>query len=281
MKEAAIGVFDSGIGGLSVLRHLQHLLSHEDFIYLADQAHVPYGPRSHEEIRHLSEAVTRALLAQPIKLLVVACNTASAAALSYLREQFPKLPIVGMEPAVKPAAQQTRSGKVGVLATAGTFESQRYASLMARFAQNVTLYENPCRGLVELIEAGKTEGEETAVLLQQILSPMIAAGVDTLVLGCTHYPFVQPLLTRLLANTPQPVVIIDPAPAVARQAQRVLTQRGLLAPPTASGTTRYLTTGPTAGLAHAIEQLLGERVEVETAVLGGEVAELQSSEAAK
>jgi glutamate racemase len=266
MNEAAVGVFDSGIGGLSVLRHLQRLLPQETFIYLADQAHVPYGPRSHEEIRRLSEAVTRALLEQPIKLLVVACNTASAAALSYLREQFPKLPIVGMEPAVKPAARQTQTGKVGVLATAGTFESQRYTSLMARFAQGVTLYENPCRGLVELIEAGKTEGEETAVLLQQILSPMIDAGVDTLVLGCTHYPFVLPLLTRLLANAPQPVTIIDPAPAVARQAQRVLTQRGLLTTATTPGTTRYLTTGPPTRLAHAVSQLLGEEVAVETAV---------------
>jgi glutamate racemase len=188
---------------------------------------------------------------------------------------------VGMEPAVKPAARQTETGKVGVLATAGTFESQRYASLMARFAQGVTLYENPCRGLVELIEAGNTEGEETAVLLQQILSPMIEAGVDTLVLGCTHYPFVQPLLTRLLANAPQPVTIIDPAPAVARQAQRVLAQRGLLAPPTASGTTRYLTTGPAAGLAHAVEQLLGKQVMVETAVWQDGVAELQGGGVAK
>jgi glutamate racemase len=281
MNEAAIGVFDSGIGGLSVLRHLQRLLPQETFIYLADQAHVPYGPRSHDEIRHLSEAVTRALLAQPIKLLVVACNTASAAALSYLRKQFPDLPIVGMEPAVKPAARQTRTGKVGVLATAGTFESQRYASLMARFAQGVTLYENPCRGLVVLIEAGNTDGEETAVLLQQILSPMISAGVDTLVLGCTHYPFVLPLLTRLLANAPQPVTIIDPAPAVARQAQRVLTQRGLLTTASNLGTTRYLTTGPADGLARAVSQLLGEEVGVETAVWRDGVAELQSSEVTK
>lgn len=287
MNETAVGVFDSGIGGLSVLRHLQQLLPHENFIYLADQAHVPYGPRSPEEIRRLSEAVTRTLLAQPIKLLVVACNTASAAALSYLRQTFPDLPIVGMEPAVKPAARQTQTGKVGVLATAGTFESQRYASLMARFAQGVSLYENPCRGLVELIEAGNMEGEETAVLLQQILAPMIQAGVDTLVLGCTHYPFVQPLLTRLLANAPQPVTIIDPAPAVARQAQRVLVQRNLLtqrsqqATPTTPGTTRYLTTGPAAGLAQAVEQLLGERVEVETAVWRDGVAELQSGGVAK
>lgn len=258
MNETAVGVFDSGIGGLSVLRHLQRLLPHENFIYLADQAHVPYGPRSHAEIRRLSEAATRRLLAQPIKLLVVACNTASAAALSYLRQTFPDLPIVGMEPAVKPAARQTQTGKVGVLATAGTFESQRYASLMARFAQGVTLYENPCRGLVELIEAGETEGMETAVLLQQILTPMLEAGVDTLVLGCTHYPFVQPLLTRLLTHAPHPVTIIDPAPAVARQTQRVLTHHNLLAERTTPGTTRYLTTGPAPDLAQAITRLLGE-----------------------
>jgi glutamate racemase len=263
---AAIGVFDSGIGGLSVLRHLQRLLPHESFIYLADQAHVPYGPRSPEEICRLSEGVTQALLAQPVKLLVVACNTASAAALSYLRGRFPHLPIVGMEPAVKPAAIQTSSGKVGVLATAGTFESQRYASLMARFAQGVTLYENPCRGLVELIEAGAADTAETAALLQQILDPMIAAGVDTLVLGCTHYPFVLPLLNRLLADAPHPITIIDPAPAVARQTQRVLTQHGLLAPPPRPGTTRYLTTGPADALARVVSQLLGKEVVVETAI---------------
>ncbi len=279
MNETAVGVFDSGIGGLSVLRHLQQLLPHENFVYLADQAHVPYGPRSHAEIRRLSEAVTHALLAQPIKLLVVACNTASAAALSYLRQQFPALPVVGMEPAVKPAAMQTRTGKVGVLATAGTFESQRYASLMARFAQGVTLYENPCRGLVELIEAGNTEGEETAVLLQQILAPMINAGVDTLVLGCTHYPFVLPLLDRLLANAPQPVTIIDPAPAVVRQTRRVLAQSNLLTTATAPGTTRYLTTGPATGLASAVSQLLGEEVAVETAVWQDSLAGPPTAEA--
>ncbi|MFO7538242.1 MAG: glutamate racemase [Chloroflexota bacterium] len=281
MRESAIGVFDSGIGGLSVLRHLQRLLPHEEFIYLADQAHVPYGPRTHEDIRALSEGVTRALQAQPIKLLVVACNTASAAALSYLRHQFSDLPIVGMEPAVKPAAMQTRTGKVGVLATARTFESQRYASLMARYAQEVTLYENPCRGLVELIEAGAVESEETAVLLQQILTPMITAGIDTLVLGCTHYPFVLPLLKRLLAAAPHPITIIDPAPAVARQTQRVLTRHDLLTPRTTPGFTRYLTTGPAPNLAQAVEQLLGERVAVETAVWQDGVAKLQSGAVAK
>ena len=268
MNETAVGVFDSGIGGLSVLHHLQHLLPHDNFIYLADQAHVPYGPRPQAEIQAFTVAITQLLLTQSIKQLVVACNTASAAALSHLRQQFPELPIVGMEPAVKPAAAQTKTGKVGVLATAGTFESQRYASLMARFAQNVILYEDPCHGLVELIEAGNTEGAETAVLLHQILQPMITAGVDTLVLGCTHYPFVSPLLTRLLATAPHPVTIIDPAPAVARQARRILNQRGLMTARTSPGYTRYLTTGPAAALAQPLAHLLGDKeAVVETAVV--------------
>ncbi len=163
---APIGVFDSGVGGLSVLRHLRAQLPHENFIYIADQAHVPYGRRPLADIRALSEAVTQFLLTQNAKLIVIACNTVSGAALNSLRRTFPSLPFVGMEPAVKPAAAQTKSGKVGVLATAGTFESQRYLSLMHRFAKDVEVFENPCIGLVELIEAGQLDGADTTELLR-------------------------------------------------------------------------------------------------------------------
>ena len=218
-RPSPLGVFDSGVGGLSVLRHLRAQLPHENFIYIADQAHVPYGRRPLADIRALSEAITRFLLSHDVKLIVIACNTASGAALNSLRRTFPSLPFVGMEPAVKPAAAQTKSGKVGVLATAGTFESQRYLSLMRRFAKDVEVFENPCIGLVERIEDGQLDGEETAVIVRNCVQPMLDAGVDTLVLGCTHYPFIRPLLEEICKNTSsdRTISIIDPAPAIARQ----------------------------------------------------------------
>ena len=208
-----IGVFDSGIGGLSVLRHLCRALPDRKIIYVADQAHVPYGTKSAETIRFFSHQITQFLLSLQCELIVVACNTASAVALNSLREQYPSTPFVGMEPAVKPGARATRTGKVGVLATASTFESQRYALLMARFAQGIDLIQNPCTGLVELIERGELDSAEIDSLLQGILEPMLAQNVDTLVLGCTHYPFVQPQIARIVGDA---VTIIDPAPAVAR-----------------------------------------------------------------
>lgn len=258
-----VAIFDSGVGGLSVLRHLCALLPHENILYFADQAHVPYGPRSATEIQQFSRTITEFLLEQGAKIVVVACNTASAAALAYLRQTFPTIAIVGMEPAVKPAAKQTKSGKVGVLATAVTFQSPRYADLMSRFAQGITVYEDPCTGLVDLIEAGHTHSPQTEQLLRPILTPMRDAGIDTLVLGCTHYPFVLPLLRQMVGTA---VTIIDPAPAVARQTARVLEQRNLLATPTSFRTIRLLTTGDADKLQQFASQVLSEEFSVETAV---------------
>lgn len=258
-----IAVFDSGVGGLSVLRHLRAQLPYERLIYLADQAHVPYGSRSLTEIRDFSEAITHYLLQMGAKIIVVACNTASGAALTYLRQTFPDVPFVGMEPAVKPAAQQTRSGKVGVLATAGTFESQRYEVLMARFGQGVDVFENPCLGLVDLIEAGNLNGDETDSLLRACVRPMLAQGVDTLVLGCTHYPFVRPLLEKIAGPH---ITIIDPAPAVARQTGRVLQRNNLLAADPLAHPVRVLTTGEPAPLTDFARRVLTFPVQVETAV---------------
>jgi glutamate racemase len=252
-----IGVFDSGVGGLSVLKHLRDLLPQEDILYFADQAHVPYGQRSAENVRQLSAAVTQFLRDKHCKLIVVACNTASAAALSWLREIMPDMPIVGMEPAVKPGARATKTGKVGILATSGTFESQRYARLMAAYARDVSLVENPCTGLVSLIEAGKGDSAETEALLRPILEPMLAAGVDTLVLGCTHYPFVTPIIRKLVGPD---VTIIDPAPAVARQTKRVLTRLDLLN--TDGGNTVAYTSGNPNRFALQIENLLGSSLPV-------------------
>lgn len=245
-----IGIFDSGIGGLSVLRHIRALLPREALIYVADQRHVPYGARAAAEVRALSAAITQFLLSRQAKLIVVACNTASAAALTWLRDQYPDVPFVGMEPAVKPGARATRTGRVGVLATRGTFGSPRYASLMHRFAADITVIEDPCSGLVELIEAGALTDTVTRETLTAIVRPMLDTGVDTLVLGCTHYPFVEPLIAEIAGPD---VTIIDPAPAVARQVGRVLTQTQLRGD--GDGRLELFTTGDPARL-HALANTL-------------------------
>ena len=265
-KQQPIGIFDSGVGGLSVLRHLQAQLPAEQFIYLADQGHVPYGSRSAQEIIQFSQGITQFFLQLKAKAIVIACNTASAAALSLLREQF-DLPFVGMEPAVKPAAQRTQSGKVGILATGGTFASERYARLTDKHAKGVTVWEDPCVGLVPEIEAGRLDSPAVHQILQQALSPMLSAGVDTVVLGCTHYPFVLPVVQGIVGTA---VSIIDPAPAVARQTGVVLRKNGLLAETDQPGGVRFVTTGPAAPYARQIERLLGlVAVGVETAVWHG------------
>ena len=235
-----IGVFDSGVGGLSVLREMRRELPHEHIIYFGDQAHVPYGSKSLLEVRQLSENATRTLLGKNAKLIVVACNTASVAALHYLRETFPDTPFVGMEPAVKPAAEHTRTGKVGVLATPATFQGEMYASVVERFAQGVTLYQDTLPGLVAQIEAGHLKGKKTRKILENALNPMLLEGIDTVVLGCTHYPFVIPLIQQIVGPE---VKVIDPAPAVARQVRRVLEREGLLQAGFEPGRVEYETSG--------------------------------------
>ncbi len=251
MSDAPIGVFDSGVGGLSVLRAVHTQLPNEDLIYLADQARVPYGPRPLAEVRRFSEAITSYFVMQTVKLVLVACNTASAAALQYLGATFPDMLFVGMEPAVKPAAEHTSSGVVGVLATQATFQGALYASVVERFAQDVQLLQAPCIGLVPQIEAGNLDGSEPRRILTEALTPMLAAGIDTVVLGCTHYPFLFPLIREIVGPD---VRLIDPAPAVARQVGRLLDQHGLLAAQPQGGQTRYLTTGGV----DQFQRLLGE-----------------------
>lgn len=250
-----IGVFDSGVGGMSILRVLRKVLPGENFLYLADQAHVPYGPRPLLEVRHFSEQITRTLLAQGVDLIVVACNTASAAALHYLRATFPDTPFVGMEPAVKPAAEHTHSGVVGVLATPATFQGELYASVVERFAKGVTILQDTCAGLVEQIEAGALDAPATREILERALSPMLAQNIDTIVLGCTHYPFVRPLIEEIAG--PQ-VRVIDPAPAIARQTARLLGQYHLGETGAPAGGIRYVTTGDAAPFGAAVRRLMGE-----------------------
>ena len=221
----SIGLFDSGIGGLSVLKAVQTELPDEAFVYLADQAHVPYGPRPLEEVRSFAVEISRFLLERGAKLIVVACNAASAAALRYLRERFPEISFVGMEPAVKPAAENSESRVVAVLATPATFQGALYASVVERFASGVQLLQDNCPGLVETIESGDLDGPRVRQILEKALKPMLKQGADTVVLGCTHYPFVIPLIKEISGLE---VRVIDPAPAVARQVRRVLEFKGLV-----------------------------------------------------
>jgi len=252
-----IGVFDSGVGGLSVLRSLWQELPQQPVVYLADQAHVPYGPRPLEQVQAFSVEITRYLLNQGAGSIVVACNAASAASLHHLRKTFPEVPFVGMEPAVKPAAEHTASGVVGVLATPATFQGALYASVVERFANGVRLLQDTCPGLVAQIEAGAVAGPQARRILEQALQPMVAQGIDTVVLGCTHYPFVIPLVQEIAGPG---VRVIDPAPAVARQVHRLMEQRGLLSGAESGARrpalARFLTTGETGTFAAVIKQLL-------------------------
>jgi glutamate racemase len=261
---AAIGVFDSGVGGLSVLREIRKQLPCYPILYLADQGHVPYGPRTKEEVRAFAEGITRFLLDAGAQVIVVACNAASAAALQTLRATFPDVPFVGMEPAVKPAAATTRSGVVGVLATPVTFQGALYASVVDRFARSITVLQDTCPGLVGQIEAGRLASPETRAILENALRPMLAQGVDTVVMGCTHYPFVIPLIEEIAGPGVQ---VIDPAPAVARQVGRVLEARGMRIPcenPAPQGVkARFYTTGDPSRLREMLPILLGEAHDVQ------------------
>jgi glutamate racemase len=256
-QSSPVGIFDSGVGGLSVIRSIWSELPGEDLVFLADQAHVPYGPRPLEEVRLFAKEITRFLLDQGAKLIVVACNAASAAALQYLRQNFPRTTFVGMEPAVKPAVENTHSKIVAVLATPATFQGQLYASLVDRFATGTRLLQHTCPGLVGQIEAGDLNGPTTRQILTEALRPMLAQGADTVVLACTHYPFVIPLIQQIVGPE---VRVIDPAPAVARQVRRILESQDLRNPAQppgkASTRTRFLTTGNAPRLQAALINLL-------------------------
>jgi glutamate racemase len=260
---APIGIFDSGVGGLSVLRAIRKQLACHPLFYLADQGHVPYGPRSKEEVRSFAVGITRFLLDKGARVIVVACNAASAASLYYLRETFPDVPFVGMEPAVKPAAAGTHSGVIGVLATPVTFQGELYASVVQRFAKNVTVLQDTCPGLVQQIEAGQLRSPETRAILERALQPMMEKHVDAIVMGCTHYPFVIPLIQEIVGPD---VEVIDPAPAVARQTGHMLEARGWLTSsceqPAAA---RFFTTGDPYHLQEMLPTLLGETHDVQYA----------------
>lgn len=219
-----IGLFDSGIGGLSIWKAIIERLPHQATIYFADSARCPYGPRPVEEVRTISAEITRFLLVQGCKLIVVACNTASAAALEELRAEF-DVPIVGLEPALKPAAEATQTGHIGILATTGTIKGNLFQTTRQRYAGDIQVHIQIGHRLVEQIEAGQFDTPTTERLLRQYLEPMLAAGVDHIVLGCTHYPLIIPLIQYIVDGR---ATVIDPAQAVACQVARILATREAL-----------------------------------------------------
>ena len=247
-----VAVFDSGLGGLSVLREIRRVLPGEELLYLADQAHVPYGPRPPEEVLRFSEGIARFLLSQGSSALVVACNTASAAALHPLRAAFPGVPFVGMEPAVKPAARASRTGAIGVLATPGTFRGKPFCSVVERFAQGVRVCVGTCPGLVEAVERGRTDGPEVRRIVEAAVAPLAAEGIDTLVLGCTHYPLILSTIREVCGPG---IEVIDPAPAVARQVLRVLEGLGGSAETSPPGRSVFFTSGSPEEFGRQLERL--------------------------
>lgn len=252
-----IGVLDSGVGGLSILRAIRTRLPAERVIFVADQAHVPYGPRSLAQVRAFTEGLTRFLLAQDCKLIVLACNTASAAALHPLRALFPQVPFVGMEPAVKPAARDTRTGVIGVIATESTFQGALYASVVGRFAQGVRVETRACPEFVLLAEAGDVDSPVAQAAVRRCLEPLLAAGIDQLVLGCTHFPF---LAATIRAVVGPGVALVDPSDPVAQQVARVLTARAALTNTPAPGPITYYTSGDPPAFRRVLGALLGEAV---------------------
>ena len=219
-----IGIFDSGVGGTSIWKEVAKMLPNENTIYLADSANAPYGEKSKEEILRLSIKNTEYLLSSGCKIIVVACNTATTNAIDYLRLHY-DVPFIGIEPAIKPAALQTKTKKVGVLATKGTLSSSLFHNTSKLFADGITVLEQEGKGLVELIEAGEIDSPEMRNLLVTFLNPMLEENIDCLVLGCTHYPYLIPVLKEIL---PSNVNIIDSGEAVARQTKTVLEQNNLL-----------------------------------------------------
>ncbi|MBQ6074128.1 MAG: glutamate racemase [Bacteroidales bacterium] len=256
------GVYDSGVGGLSVWKELRAVMPSEEFCYVSDGAFCPYGPKDPSFVVERAMAVSRFLISRGADLIVVACNTATAAAITALRASF-DIPFVGMEPALKPAALHSKSGVVGVLATAGTFKGRLYLNTLARFSGRVKVIQQVGTGLVELVEQGMLEGPEAETLVGRYVEPMLEAGADHIVLGCTHYPFLTATIEKIVAGR---AVIVNPAPAVARQAQRVLEGlRGELPekaePAGASGASTFFSTGSDETLRKLVRQIAGDEAD--------------------
>jgi glutamate racemase len=253
-----IGIFDSGVGGISVLKHIHALLPAEHLLYYADSLHAPYGSKTPEFICERAFAITDFLITQGAKALVVACNTATAAAVDKLRAHY-TLPIIGMEPAVKPAAAASQNGVIGVLATVGTLKSAQFAALLEHYGQHVHVVTQACPGLVECIERGELKAPATRQLVAGYVTPLLDAGVDTIVLGCTHYPFVRDLIADIAGPK---VALIDTGAAVARQLMHRLEDTGMLGAGSGKGDVKFWTNSPAPDAEQVIASLWGGDVEV-------------------
>lgn len=253
-----IGIFDSGIGGLSVFREIRKLLPEQSYIYYSDSAHCPYGEKSKEYIIDRARSITRRLMGMGAEIVVVACNTATAAAISTLREEFP-IKFIGMEPAIKPAAALTKTGVVGVLATAGTLKAEKYLDTREKWAQSITVVEHIGEGFVELVEKGQTSGAEAEAVVQNSLIPLLEAGADTIVLGCTHYPFLADTIKKVAAAhgaDGNSFHLIDPAPAVARHLLEVMEAEGIQTASPEGFSMELLCSGDRKGLLHTYNSLV-------------------------
>lgn len=253
-----IGIFDSGIGGLSVFREIRKLLPEQGYIYYSDSAHCPYGEKSKEYIIDRARSITRRLMEMGVEIVVVACNTATAAAISTLRKEFP-IRFIGMEPAIKPAAALTKTGVVGVLATAGTLKAEKYLDTREKWAQSITVVEHTGEGFVELVEKGQTSGAEAEAVVQNSLVPLLEAGADTIVLGCTHYPFLADTIKKVAAAhgaDGNSFHLIDPAPAVARHLLEVMEAEGIQTASPDGFSMELLCSGDRKGLLHTYNSLV-------------------------
>jgi glutamate racemase len=253
-----IGVFDSGVGGLSVLHEIRRVLPGENLLYVADSAHAPYGDNSQQFIEGRAIAISEFLVSRRAKAIVVACNTATGAAITALRERF-SVPIIAMEPAIKPAVTNTMTGVIGVLATSRTLASDNFVRLFGRYGADVEILSQACPGLVEQVEAGDLSGEKTRALLERYVLPLLDQKVDTLVLGCTHYPFLAPLIQEIAGPT---VAVIDSAAAVARQLRRRLEVDHLLADQVGAGTECFWSSGAPNTAKSIVSQLWQADIEI-------------------
>jgi glutamate racemase len=253
-----VGVFDSGVGGLSVLRAIRQELPYEHLVYVGDSGCAPYGDRSAAFVTERATKMTQFLVEQGAKAVVVACNTATAVAVNALRQRF-DVPIVAIEPAIKPAASRTRSRIFGVLATAGTVSSPNMAKLLANYGTDVECLIQPCPGLADQVEKGELTSDATRAMVKRYVQPLTDKGADIIVLGCTHYPFLRPLVEEIAGPT---VEVIDPATAVARELRRRLEHAGILLDSKEPGTERFWTTGAVENVAPVVGQLWGKSLEV-------------------
>ena len=258
MKSRPIAVFDSGVGGISVLQHIHALLPHESLLYVADSLYAPYGNKTPAEIQARCFEIAEFLVKKDAKALVVACNTATAAAIDALRAQY-TLPIIGMEPAVKPAAEASQNGIIGVLATVGTLKSAQFAALLESYGRNVKVVTQACVGLVECIERGELNADNTQALIRQYCQPLLDDGADTIVLGCTHYPFVKETIRKVVGSQ---ITLIDTGAAVAKQLRRQLDEKNLLSSSHQVASVKFWSNSKAENAKQVIAQLWGENVAV-------------------